>query len=179
MQSIIFDEPKFKELILYISDRCEGDPTFGAVKLNKILFLADYFAYAELGRPITGAEYIALDRGPAPKLMMPIRDSMADSGDLVVRRKRQFGFEQHRVIPLRDPDISMLEREEINLVEKVLEACQHETGAALSDMTHEWAGWRIAESHEVIPYPTIFLSDEPATKMDIQRASELAVEHGW
>ena len=53
-----FNEGKFKELVLYIASRCERDPTFGAVKLNKELFFSDFWAYAEFGEPITGAEYI-------------------------------------------------------------------------------------------------------------------------
>ena len=39
------NDEKLRELIVYISDRCETDETFGAVKLNKILFLADFNAH--------------------------------------------------------------------------------------------------------------------------------------
>ncbi len=44
-----YDERKLKEFILYVADRCEADPTFGAVKLNKILFYADFLAFASTG----------------------------------------------------------------------------------------------------------------------------------
>ena len=59
---IPFNEQKFKELVIYIAGRCESDPYFGAVKLNKLLFFSDFFAYAKLGNPITGAEYMKLPR---------------------------------------------------------------------------------------------------------------------
>jgi len=29
---------KFRELILYISQKCANDPSFGAIKVNKILY---------------------------------------------------------------------------------------------------------------------------------------------
>ncbi len=45
---------KLRELVLYIADKCEEDRTFGAVKLNKILFYADFISFAEYGEPITG-----------------------------------------------------------------------------------------------------------------------------
>jgi len=38
------DERKFKELILYVADKCSDDPDFGAVKLNKILFYSDFYS---------------------------------------------------------------------------------------------------------------------------------------
>ena len=37
------------ELILYIAERCAEDPIFGAVKLNKLLWRADFLAYARDG----------------------------------------------------------------------------------------------------------------------------------
>ncbi len=77
-----FHESKFKELILHIASRCEYDPYFGAVKLNKTLFLSDMCAYLELGNAITGAEYIALEHGPGPKLMMPIRADMEQAREM-------------------------------------------------------------------------------------------------
>ena len=40
--SIDENERKFRELILNISEQSEGDSTFGAVKLNKLLFYIDF-----------------------------------------------------------------------------------------------------------------------------------------
>jgi len=41
---VIPNDRKFQELLLYVAARCEGAPTFGATKLNKILFFADFLA---------------------------------------------------------------------------------------------------------------------------------------
>ena len=49
------NDAKLRELILYVAERCENDPDFGALKLNKILFNADFIAYALTGKAITGA----------------------------------------------------------------------------------------------------------------------------
>lgn len=53
--------------MLYIAKRSLTDPYFGYVKLNKILFYADFVAYGELGKPITGATYIRNLYGPTPR----------------------------------------------------------------------------------------------------------------
>ena len=61
MVNIPSGKHRMAELIVYIADLCQEDPTFGATKLNKILFYADFASYAKYGRPITGQEYQRLE----------------------------------------------------------------------------------------------------------------------
>ncbi len=75
-----FDAAKFRELFLYIAESCAEDPRFGAVKLNKILYYADFEAYRRLGEPITGDTYRKLSEGPAPGWLLQQRSILLDSG---------------------------------------------------------------------------------------------------
>src|ERR1035437_1475045 len=61
------NDDKLRELVLYIATASEGDEPFGKVKLNKILFFADFEAYRRFVRSITGHEYQKLAQGPAPR----------------------------------------------------------------------------------------------------------------
>ena len=61
-----FNQEKFTELIVYIAEQSKDDPFFGPVKLNKILYYADFRAYRELGHSITGASYRKLTEGSCP-----------------------------------------------------------------------------------------------------------------
>ena len=65
------DDDRFKELVLYVCEKCVADPRFGATKLNKILYFADFLAYAESGEPITGMEYRENLNGPARRRLLP------------------------------------------------------------------------------------------------------------
>jgi antitoxin SocA-like protein len=67
---------KFRELILLIAEWCQSDPRFGATKLNKLLYHADFSSFLTNGVPITGQEYFALPQGPAPRRLKPITESM-------------------------------------------------------------------------------------------------------
>src|SRR5580704_16149661 len=67
---------RFKELVLYISQKCANDPKFDTLKLNKLMFFSDYWAYAMYGEPITGFEYVKLQKGPAPKKMPAMKQQM-------------------------------------------------------------------------------------------------------
>src|SRR3990170_6654722 len=79
-----FQRDKFKELVLYLSERSETDPNFGETKLNKLLYYIDFLAYRELGQPVTGARYQKLKWGPAATALLPIQQEMEAKGELVI-----------------------------------------------------------------------------------------------
>ena len=64
------NDVKFRELVLYVARKSEADPRFGATKLNKILFYADFWAYSKLGRSISGQKYRRLDQGLALRRLL-------------------------------------------------------------------------------------------------------------
>src|SRR5262245_25543654 len=103
-----FEKEKFRELILYIASQCEKDKSWNATKLNKILFYSDFIAFRTMGGAITGAEYFALEKGPAPKPLMPVREEMIEAGDLAIEKRTV----QHRPVALREPDYSLFTAQE-------------------------------------------------------------------
>ena len=169
------DERKLRELILYISQKCATDPTFGATKLNKILFFADFLAYANLGKAITNFDYQKLPQGPAPRRLVPVREQMIADGELVIQQVRLLtGNVQKRTVNLRPPDLTIFSGDEIALVDEVIEALEGAKAEAVSELTHRMLGWKLVDEGESIPYNTIFLSNEPLTEAEIQRGRELA-----
>ena len=169
---------RLAELILYIAEKCEHDPGFGAVKLNKILAFADFSSYFETGKPITGAEYMRLPQGPAPRRLLPIRGRLEDSHEIAVREVSVGKYQQQRIVPLRRPDLSIFTAPEIAAVDKIIDFVWNRTAAAVSEFSHGIA-WRVAANRESIPYEAVFLSDEDLTDYDRARTAELASERGW
>src|SRR6266480_4421152 len=97
-------EVKYRELVLYICQKCATDKKFGATKLNKILYFADFLAYAELGEPITGFEYQREKNGPVPRRLVPIREQMINARELALQPvKLANGRVQLRARNLRSP----------------------------------------------------------------------------
>jgi Protein of unknown function (DUF4065) len=174
------DMKKFKELILYICEKSVTDPKFGATKLNKILFLADFWAYAYLESPITGVEYMRLPNGPAPRPLLPVRKEMEKRGELAVQEiALDPEITRKRPVNLRPADLSVFTAEEISLVDRVIEMCKQATATGVSMYTHNWHGWIAAKDQETIPYETVFISDDPITQFEIARGKELAAKYGW
>jgi Protein of unknown function (DUF4065) len=171
---------KFKELVLYVSEKCAADPNFGATKLNKILFLADFWFYGQYGKPITGVEYMRLPKGPAPRPLFPIRQEMIDDGELAIQVTALTPrISRQRPVNLRSADLSVFTAEEIALVDQVITACGEANATRISDYTHDWHGWIAASDQETIPYETVFISDDPITPIEIERGKELAQQYGW
>ena len=153
-------EERLAELVLYIANRSEFDQRFGATKLNKVLFYADFIAFARFGRPITGATYRRLQHGPVPRILPRIQRVLTSQNRATIKVTDYYGREQKRLIGLDEPDLDMFTAREIALVDEVLEAFRHKSARELSDLTHEYRGWEYAGHGEDIPYSTIFLADE-------------------
>lgn len=153
------DDQKMKELILYLAAKSEQDPRFSATKLNKLLFYCDFAAYRQLGRPITGHSYQKLQFGPAPKAMLPILEQMKQDGEAVEVEREHFGFRQKRLMALRPPRVAVFTAEELYLAEQMVADLWESTARQVSDLSHDFIGWKVANLNEVIPYETVFVGD--------------------
>ena len=167
-------DAKLRELILYIAQRSAGDPFFGGIKLNKILFNADFTSYGRRREAVTGQEYQRLKNGPAPRRMKPILRDLEDSGDIVMEKVEIGRYTQDRVIPKREPDLSMLDKADLALVDESIALIRPMSGSYVSDLSHEFVGWKIVKEGETIPYNTVFLSNDPPTENEIKRGVELS-----
>jgi Protein of unknown function (DUF4065) len=177
LSTAIGDEAKLAELILYISKKCESDPRFGAVKLNKILYFSDFLAFGNWQEPITGVDYQHLPNGPAPRRLIPVRDELVSRRDLaIVRKTLQSGKRQVRTIALRDANLSVFTAKEIALIDETIDALWDDDADSVSSRTHQYVGWKMTKNGETIPYGSIFLSDAPPSGAEIMRGQELARE---
>lgn len=166
--------------MLHIAERCENDASFGATKLNKVLFFSDFLAFGEFGEPITGVEYFRLRFGPAPRRLLPLQAQLVRKGDAALQQRTHLGPRQKRLIALRPADLSLFTAREIALVDKVIEALDGMGAGKVSDLSHHFSvGWKIATDKEAIPYETVFLSDQPLTIEESilvkERLSDLAL----
>jgi Protein of unknown function (DUF4065) len=172
-------ENRLRELILYISVQCQDDPKFGATKLNKILWWADFLSYAERRTPITGIEYQRLGNGPAPRRLVPVRNDMAASGEIAISEVQgPGGYIQKKIVPLRAPDLGVFSAADIAVVDRVIRVLWRRTASGVSRLSHGKA-WEVAADGASIPYEAVFLSDDMINRYDVARTKELARQFGW
>lgn len=179
MKEFAQDEAKLAELILYICQKCADDPYFGATKLNKILYFADFLHYGNYGKPITGMEYQKLAYGPAPRRLVPIRQELMDRGDLGIQPVHlRAGKVQQRPVNLREPNLALFSGSEIAQVDGVITSLADSDSETVSELSHKMVGWQVVDEGATIPYSTVFISNPRLTEAEITRGLEIAGKRG-
>lgn len=177
-------QDRLRQMILYVSKRCIAAERFGAVKLNKILWKADFDAFAARGIPVTGREYQRLPLGPAPREMPPVYREMLRDGLLRVENvdfgKDEFGNEiiEHRTIALTEPNLSRFAEDDMRFVDASITYYWNMTGTETSDDSHG-AAWSTHNNGDPLPYELARLSDKPLSERMRSRIAALAKERGW
>ncbi|MGI8806524.1 MAG: Panacea domain-containing protein [Acidimicrobiales bacterium] len=172
--NIQYDETKFTELLLYVASRMFGDPSYGSVKRNKVLFFSDFFHYARYGTPITGVEYIAQPLGPAPRGLTSVQQRLIENNEAVMLTSHRGTKIQKMLMAQREPDLSKLTATEIAMVEMVIGFLHDSTGMQASEISHAMLAWKIRTQGDVIPYHSVFLYEGPVTDEEEQLAREIA-----
>ncbi len=171
-------EDRFRELILYLAAKSEGDRHFGSTKLNKLLFFCDFRAYRFFGNSISGQAYQKLQYGPCPRGIVPVIEKMVAEGECVVHERDHMGYPQKRLLASRDPDLSVFTPAEVDLINQVVEDLWWADAKTVSELSHEFIGWRAAEIHEEIPYETVFVDEpRPLTREEEAHAQEAIDEY--
>lgn len=167
-------DEKLRELIVYIANKSKKDPHFGAVKLNKLLYYADFSAYRILGHSITGAEYQHLNEGPAPRRGLPARRALEEAEAIKMKYEPTIiGEDRHRIVPQRKA-YAIFSKEQKALVDNVIKEFWNLTGSELSEKSHREFGWRLTRQGEIIHYRTSWLSAAPLTEEQIEMGKQIA-----
>jgi hypothetical protein len=167
---------RFKELILYISQKCASSPEFDSLMLAKILFFSDFFAYAALGAPITGMEYVKKEKGPKPRRLGEIKKEMQDVDKSLAWQPLQSPRPWSRPVNLREPNLDGFEAKQIALVDGIIEHVRNKKSDHISELSHEFPCWKMTRLDQPIPYEMVFLSLDKPTPADIERGQFVARE---
>jgi hypothetical protein len=176
-----FKSRKFKELILYFSQRgLDEGLVIGSTKLNKLLFFTDLRAFAELGQPVTGARYQKLEFGPAARELLPMRRELL--ADKEVRfRDRSDDDLNDVLVPISTPNVKrVLSEDERRIADEVFEELRPFNATATSDYSHlKSAGWKVVPLQADIPYESAFVITDPPPAEAIELGRRLAAKYGW
>jgi hypothetical protein len=164
---------RLKQMILYVAGRCEGARFFGAIKLNKILWKADFDSFLESGTPVTGREYRRQKFGPALREMMPVQREMLGDGTIRIER-RDFGdgIVELRTIAVDGPSLSIFSERDLWYVERSISHYWDMTGMESSDESHGVA-WLTRANGDPMPYEVSILSDRQPTPDQMKRLKSL------
>ena len=142
---------KFKALVHEIIHRCRSHPhRLGAVRLNKVLWFSDVYAYKYLGQSISGEVYVKRERGPVPKRILHALDELQKEGTIRIEEPTHI-LDTRRFHSLHRPGSNVLAEDEENIVTAVLDGVLGLTANEASEASHGLA-WETAEMGEEIPF---------------------------
>jgi Protein of unknown function (DUF4065) len=187
IEAMQFSRGKFKELVVYLCAASEraGDEGFGMVKLNKLLYRADFEAYRLLGHPITGETYEKQEFGPVARDLPIILDELGAAG----RLRWQFipsGPHTRKVPTVTDDpdavaDMGAFPSDEREVIESALRELAVYGGKGASEWSHEEsAGWKAAPEYgRAISYASAFISTEPFSEQDLDHVRKFLRKQSW
>lgn len=152
---------KFKNVLLYILERCAGKPNVGETVLYKLLYFADFNYYELYEEQMTGANYRKLAYGPVPQHMDVIIHQMIEESQLQRIKTEYHGYQQTRYIPLIKPDLTQLKASEVEVIDNVLYQMSEWSASMISDYSHGDKPWRATEMNEDLDYELAFYRRPP------------------
>lgn len=152
---------KFKNILLYVLERCAGKPNIGETLLYKLLYFSDFNFYEIYEEHLTGARYKKLPFGPVPQKLDSIINKMID-GKQIQRIKTDYhGYAQTRYIPLQKADLTKMSAAEKEVIDQVVDRFSDWSASAISDYSHKDMPWKATENGEYIDYELAFYRESP------------------
>ena len=151
----------FKNVLLYILERCAGKPNVGETVLYKLLYFSDFNYYELYEEHLTGAKYRKLPYGPVPEKLDKIIIQMIDKGQLQRVRTEYHGYPQTRYLPLEKADLTGLKASEKEIIDRVIEQMSDWSAASISNYSHKDMPWLASKEGEEINYELVFYRDAP------------------
>jgi transcriptional regulator with XRE-family HTH domain len=152
---------KYKNVLLYILERCAGKPNVGETVLYKLLYFSDFNYYELYEEHLTGALYRKLPFGPVPQKIDTIISQMIEKGQLQRVKTEYHGYSQIRYLPLEKADLTQLKASEKEVIDKVLDQMSDWSAAMISDYSHKDLPWEVTDEGKDISYELAFYRELP------------------
>ena len=172
------DKPKFQELTIHAATLMSDDRTASIIRINKVLFYADFASYRQHGEPITGACYRKYSEGPAPDYMKDCIQTLEDTGRAHIWIKHHVigDFKQLKPSPNFPADLSAFTPEQLDLVEESAEYLRGKTPREVIDITDKEIAWKYTTLFDHIVYEDAMASQPIEDQFSDLEAIKFALE---
>ncbi|MFA6521477.1 MAG: Panacea domain-containing protein, partial [Candidatus Gracilibacteria bacterium] len=161
-KKIKFDAEKFKQLLLYILEKCGSKPNVGETVLYKLLYFCDFNFFELYERPLTGMKYKRMQFGPIPDqtLFSKVISEMRSSG-MIEKVSRPYLKDtiQTRYINFAEADLSVFGtdiNEMIKVADSVIARLSGMSARQIEDHSHRDYPWQAHKDNEEIDYGSVF-----------------------
>lgn len=166
---------KFKALVHFIIHQCRKNPDkLGSIRLNKVLWFTDMFAYQINGVSVTGETYIKREKGPVPATILATLEGLVADGAIEIQDPR-WDFDSRKFISKLKPNTRLLGKEECELALDILGQVCDNSANEISEMTHDRV-WEAACEGEEIPLYATLVAGKAALTDDVREWANSVIE---
>jgi DNA-binding XRE family transcriptional regulator/uncharacterized phage-associated protein len=152
---------KFRNVLLYLLEKCAGKPNVGETVLYKLLYFADFNHFEAYEKHLTGAAYRKLPYGPVPLHLDQVLENLVNEGKLQKIKTEYFGYPQTRYLPLEKANLKVLDGAEKETLDQVIEQYSDWSAKAISEFSHKDMPWKATGEGEYIDYELAFYREPP------------------
>ena len=156
-----FDKEKFKQVLLYLLERCGAKPNVGETVLYKLLYFADFNFYELYEEQLTGASYLKNKYGPTPREFEGVVKEMVKAKEIQKITAEYYGNPQKKYLPLVSADLSKLDARAKEVIDRVIEVLSFMDATTISNYSHDDLPYEVAKDQEIIDYNTVFYRKTP------------------
>ncbi|KAA9341145.1 type II TA system antitoxin MqsA family protein [Larkinella humicola] len=131
---------KFAQMVLFFFDQM---PHLYTVRLNKLLFFADFGHYKRTGFSISGARYCAIPKGPVPDEYRILNDLLVQQGYLeqIYAERGDEVFEAFQPHQSRQVERNIFSHSELEVLNLTVKTFKYVKTAEIIERSHEELGW--------------------------------------
>lgn len=163
---------KFRQVLLYITEKVGSKPNVGQTVLYKLLYFCDFDYYEKYEEQMIGARYIKNHYGPTPVAFRKIVDQMIAEGEIEEIHTKYFDHEQTKYLPVKKASLIGLSAREISHIDEVLRRLSDKSARELSDLSHKDIPWMTAKEGEEVAYEAVFYRT-PETSVRVYEDDEV------
>ena len=150
------DKEKFKQVLLYILEKCGAKPNVGETVLYKLLYFCDFDFYELYEKPLTGMKYRKINYGPAPCDFDELVEEMIKNDELKRISTEYYGNPQKKYIPLINADLKEIGVEGKEVIDKVINKLSDMDATRIAEYSHQDIPCDTTPDKEVIDYELVF-----------------------
>lgn len=150
---MVTNKEKYSEAVLYLCSKL-GNEVRGKKKLAKLLYFVDFDLFEKTEKSLTGDVYKALPMGPFPETMEAITAELVNKKAISIETVDEYtGYVPTEVYKsLREPNTSVFQKDELEMLNRVITKYGHLNGKQLEVLTHDEAPYIGTEAFKEIPY---------------------------
>jgi len=155
------NKEKLKQFIHYLIYLTQNREEVGKTVLYKMMYFSEFDFYELYEEMLTGELYRKIPMGPAPVHFDEALEELEREEKIRYFKNKYGRYEQFRFESLREPDTSLLNRSERNVIEADVEKLSGMNATEMTQYSHADMPCKASKDGEIIDYELVFYRHPP------------------